>query len=89
MLLKGAKDLPAKQAAPSFGEDATWEELLLSGQTITPSEKMHSLTNLWKLLHFYNCFICTALLSYFIIYPNASGFYLDFKRDGWCVPPTE
>lgn len=43
MLLKGTKDLPAKKAAPSFGEDATWEELLLSGQTVTPSEQMHSL----------------------------------------------
>lgn len=74
--------------APCFGKDATWEELLLFGQTITPTEQKHSLTHLWKLLHFYNCSICTALILHFIIYPNASGFYLLFKRDGWCISPT-
>lgn len=74
--------------APCFEKNAAWEEPLLFGQTTTPTEQKHSLTHLWKLLHFYNCSICTALLLNFIIYPNISGFYLLFKRDGWCISPT-
>lgn len=30
MLLKDTKDFPEKHAAPFFGEDTTWEELLLT-----------------------------------------------------------
>lgn len=90
MLLKDSKDFPEKLGSSFFGVGASWEELVLPGLPRTPIEQMHSLTNLWKLLHFYNCSICTALLLHFIINLNASAFYLHFQGDGcYASPPVQ
>lgn len=83
-LLKGTTGFPP----PQFGGCHTGTTLGMFGQTIIPTEQTLSLTNLWKLLHFYNCSLCIILLLHFIISPNASAFCLHSKGDGWCTSTT-
>lgn len=84
MPFKGTTSFPA----PQFRGCHMGRTLGVFGQTVIPTEPTLSLTNLWELLHFYNCSICIVLLLHFIISPSASAFSLHCKGDGWCTSIT-